>query len=77
MSNVELEHIRGIRYSGDIVGLNIVKICDRSLLGGCKRSLVATDGLHRGDAYSLRVLEGRLSFQLTHVFGLLQPRVFQ
>lgn len=25
----------------------------------------------------MRVLEGRLSFQLTHVFGLLQPRVFQ
>lgn len=35
------------------------------------------DGLNIGDSYILTVLRGGISFQLTHVFGLLQPRVFQ
>lgn len=38
---------------------------------------MATDGLSLEDSYILRVLDRKIHLQLTHVFGLLQRRVFQ
>lgn len=38
---------------------------------------MAADEPNLEDSSILRMLEGRFSFQLTHVFGLLQPGVFQ
>lgn len=47
----------------------------RFLSGVCKSSLMAAYRLILEDSCILSVLKGKISFQLTHMFGLLCPRV--
>lgn len=48
----------------------------RFLSGVCKSSLMAVYRLILEDSCILSVLKGKISFLLTHMFGLLCPRVF-
>ena len=58
-------------------GPECLKLLSQFPLGGHKRSLVATDGLHLEDSYIFKVMERKITFLLIHEFILLQLRDFQ